>query len=429
MRPTIRFAPAGLFIFALAALPSPAQSPDAALRDRVAQLVERLDAPKQEARDSAEKALITLGAKALPFLPDSIKPGTERGDRVERVRVALREAVDRTNTGASRITIKGQGIRLTEAVRMLQSQSGNTITDLREQMGADATNPALDLDLVDVPFFAALDQVAEKGGVMPSFFAGDGSIGLMVGGAVMNPAYIRREGPFRVALKQVGGLRDFQTGAATANVQFEIAWEPRLRPMLLALKVDEIEVIDDQGRKVMPDVMDSATDTPLQPGTPAAEVNLNLAAPDRTAKSLAKLKVKAEVTVPDALRTFKFANLAAPGQTAKQGDIAVTHSSFEVDEQLWKVGVEVAYPGDGPAFESYRQGLFNNRIWLQKADGSRFDLNGGFSNTGNDAGKIGFEYVFVDAPDTPKDYQLVYVTPSKVIQVPLEFTFENVPLP
>ena len=36
------------------------------------------------------------------------------------------------------------------------------------------------------------------------------------------------------------------------------------------------------------------------------------------------------------------------------------------------------YPGKGPAFESYRQGLFNNRIWLQKADGSRFEHNGGF---------------------------------------------------
>ena len=79
--------------------------------------------------------------------------------------------------------------------------------------------------------------------------------------------------------------------------------------------------------------------------------------------------------------------------------------------------------------ESYRQGLFNNRLWLQKADGSRFEHNGGFSNTASDQGKLGFEYLFVDAPGKPADYQLVYQTPSKVLTIPLEFEFKDVPLP
>ena len=87
------------------------------------------------------------------------------------------------------------------------------------------------------------------------------------------------------------------------------------------------------------------------------------------------------------------------------------------------------YPGQGPAFESYRQGLFNNRLWLQRADGSRFEHNGGFSNTASDGGKLGFEYLFVDAPGKPADYQLVYETPSKVLTIPLEFEFKDVPLP
>ena len=86
-------------------------------------------------------------------------------------------------------------------------------------------------------------------------------------------------------------------------------------------------------------------------------------------------------------------------------------------------------PASGPAFESYRQGLFNNRIWLQKADGSRFEHNGGFSNTGADGGKLGFEYLFVDAPGKPSDYGLVYETPSRVLTIPLEFEFKKVPLP
>ena len=111
-------------------------------------------------------------------------------------------------------------------------------------------------------------------------------------------------------------------------------------------------------------------------------MNLNLKAPDRAAKTLASVKVKAEVTVPAGLKTFRFPSLAVKEPvTVKQGDIGVTLEGTEVDEQVWKVNVVLAYPGEGPAFESYRQGLFNNRLWLQKADGSRFEHNGGFSNT------------------------------------------------
>ena len=115
--------------------------------------------------------------------------------------------------------------------------------------------------------------------------------------------------------------------------------------------------------------------------------------------------------------------------TKKLGDVAVTLESSEVDEAVWKVRVLLDMPGSGPAFESYRQGLFNNRIWLQKADGTRFEHNGGFSNTAADGGKLGFEYLFVDAPGKIGDYGLVYETPSRVLLIPLEFEFKKVPLP
>jgi len=158
-------------------------------------------------------------------------------------------------------------------------------------------------------------------------------------------------------------------------------------------------------------------------------MNLNLEAPDRSAVRLSSFRVKAEVTLPAGIKIFRFPSLAQENVTLKQGDVSARLQNIEIDEQVWKVNVELVYPGNGPAFESYRQGLFNNRIWLQKADGSRFEHNGGFSNTSSDGGKLGFEYLFVDAPGKPADYQLVYETPSKVVTIPLEFEFKNVPLP
>ena len=65
------------------------ETSDAAFRDRVLQLIERLDAPKPEARDEAQARLIKLGAKVLPLLPDPASiSGKERKERLEKVRAA-----------------------------------------------------------------------------------------------------------------------------------------------------------------------------------------------------------------------------------------------------------------------------------------------------------------------------------------------------
>ena len=406
------------------------QGADAALKDRVGQLLERLDAPKEEARKAAQEALIKLGPRVLPLLPEGAKiTGDERKRRLENVRSALLEATEAANLGASRITLKVKGMRLSEVVQKLQGQTGNAITDLREAEGGEATNPSLDLDIDDKPFLEALDVVCKLAEITPNYFSGDGSIGLMPGKPPTQGKVVYT-GPFRVSFKQIAIVRDFQAEAGTMNAQLEVAWEPRLRPMLLKLKADETKVVDDQGKTVESQVTEEAIDVVLRPENPVAEMNLNLKAPDRSVKKLGKVAVKGEITIPAGLKTFRFPTLTVKEPaTIKQGDVAVTLESTEVDEQVWKVNLELAYPGDSPAFESYRQGLFNNRLWLQKSDGSRFEHNGGFSNTSSDGGKLGFEYLFVDAPGKPSDYGLVYETPSKVLTIPLEFEFKDVPLP
>jgi len=405
------------------------ETADAALRDRVLQLIERLDDPKPEARDEAQARLIKLGARALPLLPDPASvTSKERKERLEKVRATWRQAEQETSTGASRVTIQAKAIRLSEALGLIQKQSGNGITDLREQLGVEVTNPAFDLDIQNVPFHEALDRVAGLAEVSVNAFTGDGTIGITAGTPAKDPL-IQYVGPFRVAFKQFTEVRDLQAGTSAASAQLEVAWEPRLRPMLLTLKSDGLAVKDDKDREVKPQAMMESNEVVLRPENPAVEMNLNLEAPDRSAVRLSSFRVKADVTLPAGIKTFRFPSLAQENVTLKQGDVSATLQNVELDEQVWKVNVELVYPGNGPAFESYRQGLFNNRIWLQKADGSRFEHNGGFSNTSSDGGKLGFEYLFVDVPGKPADYQLVYETPSRVVTIPLEFEFKNVPLP
>ena len=413
------------------------QVSDSALKDRVAQLVERLESPKVETRAAAEKSLIELGGRVLPLLPGSVDAKKkDLSERVERVRATLREKEEQINLGASKVTLHAKGMRLTEAVKALQSQSGNIITDLREANGAEATNPTLDLDIDDKTFFEALDVVAEKAGVTFTAYTNDATIGLMAGAmeaATDKPAMAKPlvvySGPFRIQLKEIAIVKNFSTAAGTATAQFDVMWEPRLRPMLLSVKNEDLKILDDQGKEVPPQVGQEATETGLRAGNCAAEFNLNLASPERAAKVLKSLKVKGLVTVPAGMKTFKFPSLTATNVVQKQGDISVTLESMEVDEQVWKVSLALAYPEGGPAFETYRQGLFNNRPWLQKPDGSRFEHNGGSNDSGAGDGKMGFEFMFVDAPGKPADYMFVYETPAKVVPIPLEFEFKDVPLP
>src|SRR5271156_3857467 len=66
----------GLMVAALCVVPDVREAraqtgADAALRDRVLQLVDRLDTEKVEARETATASLIKLGPKILSLLPDA----------------------------------------------------------------------------------------------------------------------------------------------------------------------------------------------------------------------------------------------------------------------------------------------------------------------------------------------------------------------
>jgi hypothetical protein len=417
------------------------QEVSAALRDRVAQLVEKLGAKEAADRDAAEKALIALGARALPALPEEGKAADEDArERLKRVREALAAPAEGLSTEPTRVTLDAKGMRLSEVLRELQKQTGNRITDLRDSYGQEATNPALDLKLDAVPFLQALDQVAEQAGLTPTFFTGDGTVGLTAGGMYMEGEEgesqaepIRQyAGPFRIVLKQYATQTDFASGTSSANAQMEIDWEPRLRPMLLSLAAGDVEIADDQGRKVEPRVTDESGTVVLRPENPAAEMNLNMSPPERSAQKIGTLKVKANITVPSKNQIFRFPKLTEKGAALEQGPVTMKLLGTEVDEFVWKVDVEVAYGDQGEgegAFETYRQGLFNNRIWLQRADGSRFEHNGGFNQTGESGTTLRFQYLFVDAPGNPADYQLVYETPTSIESIPVEFTFKDIPLP
>ena len=180
-------------------------------------LVERLDAPKMEAAAGGRGG----AGEARPEDPPALARADEGDERhPQGAARADPRGAPRSRGGGQPGGVEGDDRRAGDPAHARRSRSCRrsraiAITDLREQMGTEVTNPALDLEIVDRPFFEALDVIVRKAGVTPYFSTGDGTIGLMAGSSDAKPAtpFVQYSGPFRIAVKQIASVRDFQAGS------------------------------------------------------------------------------------------------------------------------------------------------------------------------------------------------------------------------
>lgn len=419
-----------------------------ALRDRVSQLLEKLSSADEAQASSAEESLIKLGTKILPILPESSGKADSAGRdaRLKKIRAALATST-KTSPEASKVTLQGPGIRLTDALKSLQQQSGNSIVDLREQNGQESGNPTLNLDLKDAPFFVALDDIAKKAGLALNFYTAENAIGLLNSAETQNAAsgqvgagssqpggkFVKYQDAYRISLNRIGITSDLNNAAPhTANLQMELAWEPRLRPIMIKLRTDQIEASDDKGRKIAASTTGESMELAIRPENPIVDLNLNLAAPPRDAARIAKMQITADLTIPLAKTTLTIAKITDQGKETSVGDSSLRLMGFEAEAPVWKVTVELKLPTPKGAenLDSYRQANLTPQVALVKADSARIPLNGGFSTTqGTAPNRVIYEFLFVDIPGKPDDHGLVVEFPGELKTIPVKWTFQDIPLP
>lgn len=418
-----------------------------ALKDRVTQLLEKLDSADPAQSKSAEDALIKLGVKVLPLLPDPAeKPESKNRDsRLKKIRTAL-ESGPKTSLEASKVTINGDSIRLSDALKALQQQSGNTVVDLREQNGQETGNPTLQLKLKDAPFFQALDEIARKASLSLNFYTAENAIGLLnsantetarageigAGTSPPNSKFLLYKDAFRMSLNRIGATRDLSGGPHLANLQMELSWEPRLRPIMLKLRTDQLVGIDDKGRKILPSTSGETMELSIRPENPIVDLNLNLIAPERDASKIARLEVVADLTIPLAKQTLSIAKVSDQGKEVSSGVAKLRIMAFEIEAPVWKVTVEVKSPAvaGSEKLDSYRQVNQTPQVFLVKPDAARVALNGGFSSSqGAGPNLMVYEFLFVDIPGKPDDHGLMIEIPGDLKTIPLKWVFENIPLP
>lgn len=408
----------------LVAQPPTASGTDA-LAGQVRQLMRELDADQLAQRQAAEAKLIALGPDVLDHLPPiTSRTAAEVKERLGRVRKALESAAAETTARPTRVTLRGE-MPLERALRELELQSGNRI------VGFEDREATIKLDLDQVTYWEALDQILDQAGLTINPYGGEPQALTVearadeMRGRVGNSVYA---GVFRFEPTRLEATRDLRN-PATSGLQLavDIAWEPRIRPIAVVQPVDQFAAKDDQGQVVeVDDEQTLAAD--VEADIASVELVIPLKLPARKIQMLSSLKGRMTALVPGRVETFQFDKLDGAGEVVqRRAGVAVTLEQVRKNLDVYEVRVRVRFDDAANALESHRSWVYDNEAYLIAPNGERVE-SAGAQTTRQTLEEVGMAYLFA-LEKGPQGYKFVYKTPARILQVPVEFEIKNLELP
>lgn len=440
-RPTIAFA-----AFILHAVMFDGLSPtlyaqgDAAIA-QIENLVHQLNDDQAERRDEAEALLLKLAPTAdaeacdeflqlLP-VPNDNMPAEVRL-RLTRVRKRIETEQSSRALATSRLTLSAESMDLPELFEQIRKQTGNQLTDHREQFGQNATPRAVTVEINDEPFWPAIDKVLDEANLTTYPFSGEDNLAIINrdDDALPRVGSASYAGPFRIQAVNVSARRDLRSSAQQGTrVELEIAWEPRLRPIALSQAVDTLDVTTDEGSKLAVNSQRESLNVEVQPGSHATEFTLPLELPPRSATKLASFKGQMSALVPGRLVEFKFDDLTNAKNVAQsRGGVNVTLNGVRKNQDLWEVYMKIRVESAETGLQSHRGWVFQNLTYLLNAQGELID-NAGFETTMQSETEVGLAYFFELPNDDLSEYTWVYRTPAAIVRMPVDFELKDIPLP
>ncbi len=333
------------------------------------------------------------------------------------------------------VTLQGDKITVAKALTQLSKQSGMVVQDKR----TFDQEKSLDLNLQKVPFWQAVDTLAQKAGASVSLYQDDGKVALVNGTPSLAP--VKYNGIFRGMAKRLELSRDLQTGRHKCQIGVEAAWEPQYEPFYLGIKSWSVKYGPDEKGQIQQEKGIGSGRGPVF-GQLAEEMSLQMPAPHRSVKEIDFLRLEVTGLVPVKMLDVKFTNLPeiinkGKSTTQEFGDISVTLKEIFVNDGVWFVVIDLDYPKDGPEFESYESWLVNNKISLQnkKNPSIRFLPR----RTDQEILRLSshqatIRFVFEDyegqpSLGNPANWNLIYRTPGPIVETTVPLEFRNLPLP
>lgn len=413
-------------------LPSQAADSGDEVRLEVRRLVRQLDDAQGATREAAERRLIELGPPALDLLPT---PGRDTSAevkvRLERVRKTLEAAVAEAAAQPSRVTLRGEHA-LSAALAELQQQTGNRIVDFRQRFGQQTPDPQLSLDFEKTPFWPAFDSLLDQAGLTVYNFSGE--IGALAVVARDENERKRAEngvyqGLFRFEVLRVQAIRDLRNPANhSLRLALELAWEPRVSPILLQIPLAELQATGESGQLLEVGTPRASLEVPVESSLPAAEVQLPLVLPDRSVAKIGALQGLVSALLPGRVETFEFADLPnARNVEQSRAGVSVIVEQVRKNVDVDEVRLTVRFDEAANALESHRNWIYNNEAYFVAPDGQRFE-HAGLQAFRQAANEVGVAYLS-DREGGLEGCKFVYKTPALLIQVPVAFEVKEIPLP
>jgi hypothetical protein len=421
-----RHAPAALVLLGLTwPLATAQESPQTRIENEVVSLVQELGAERRAERVRAEERLLELGPAVLPHLPppDLIKDAAAR-DALRRIRGRLERQAAEESAEPSHVTLRGE-FSLADLVRRIETQTGNTIGV--QELPDDVQQRIVAADYRQVPFWDCITDLAKRQGLRLVVQDGTPPVLLQAGTPEDSaPLAVSSSGAFRVAAESVSRK------GSILQVQLSVLAEPRLRPLFLT--VADADLTARVGDHALTPYSPSARrELPMSGRGPAA-LSAVFSAPSELPESVMfSLRGNFSVKVAAAPTELRFPRLTDAAPLARRrGGVTVTlqRSRFLTTgdgDHRARLRLVVAYDTGGPAFESHRTWLYHNEVFLVARDGTRLPVNDGFETTAQADGAAVIEYRFKGLPSgNAAEFELVYVAPTLLIDVPVEFDLRDI---
>jgi hypothetical protein len=399
------------------------------LQQRVAQLVDQLDAPLLSDRQAARERLLELGQQVLPWL---LQADEARSDEQRRGVLELLDLIERpwvTGRVGSQITLGGE-LELQEVLEAIERQSGNRVVTFPP--GGERSVRPVALDRIE--FWDALDQLASVYGRelrhVPSL-----SLQPTSGRLAADARPVTTSGPFRLELLRVTAVSDL-TRPIDRQLQLRllIAWEPRLSPVFLQLASQSLSGQLADGQTLLPWQPQATAELMPRRGQHWVETELRLLLPETPHRRAQHVSGELLVALPGQPLEVEFP-LPADGRLEPGRPLRGERGklSVELEEIAWptadslELKLAATLQGGGGSVESFRGWLLKNEIFLVGPDGQRIEATEQRTYRFRD-GEAGVACRF---PVTlPLDgFRLHYLAVEEVSELRFPFTLSDFPLP
>jgi len=337
----------------------------------------------------------------------------------------------------TRLTLITSGSDLAPVLADIEQQTGNKLVDETGRFSDTEKLAPWNFSLYDREFWPLLDKFLDAADLEP--LNNSGGDGLPIGRRPlgMTPRFGQAiyVGPFRLEVTKVAshiGTR-FQ-GDHRASVELEVAWEPRLRPLMFTQTVNELKMVADDKTPVT--VADGSGELSVETtrDNHAVELHLPLQLPPQPLETISSLKGRIKALVATRMAKFRFDQLDKAqndkNQNVEQSDggVKVVLDRVRENQGLCELHMRVEFAENLPEHVAQGSWNFQNLTYLENAAGEKLEHEG-FESTMQAKRKLGLAYYFDVPAEKLADYTWVYEIPAAIVEVPIEFELKEIPLP